>query len=148
MITIEVVNDVSDELIEAFARLIPQLSSSGCQPGAEGLGKIVFSTATLLYIARDSERQNEIVGTLTLAIYHIPTGTKAWIEDVVVDEGARGKRIGELLCQAALDQAKSAGAKGVDLTSRPARVAANRLYQRMGFQLRKTNSYRYNFPKN
>jgi len=148
MITIEVIKDVTAELVEAFEHLIPQLSSSGFKVGAEGLGKIVYSPATQLYIARDSERQNEIVGTLTLAMYHIPTGTKAWIEDVVVDEGARGKRIGELLCQAALDQAKSAGAKGVDLTSRPARVAANRLYQRMGFQLRETNSYRYNFTKN
>jgi len=148
------VHQVTDELMAAFERLVPQLSSSGRKPSRDEITQIVESPATVLYIARDPDRQGaqggsqgEIVGTLTLAMYRIPTGLKAWIEDVVVDESARGKRIGELLCLAAIERAKAAGAKGVDLTSRPSREAANRLYQRMGFQKRDTNSYRFNFPK-
>ena len=105
------------------------------------------SPATILYIARDPQRQDEIVGTLTLALYRIPTGLRAWIEDVVVDAGARGQGIGEALTRAALQRAQAEGAREVDLTSRPSREAANRLYQRLGFLKRETNSYRYNFPE-
>ena len=86
-----------------------------------------------------------IVGCLTLVIYRIPTGVKAWIEDVVVDEAARGHGIGELLNRAALDEARRRGIKGVSLTSRQSREAANRLYQRIGFTQRQTNVYRYDF---
>jgi ribosomal protein S18 acetylase RimI-like enzyme len=141
------VHQITDEMMAAFDRLMPQLTSSGRKPSREEMTQIVESPATVLYIARDPDREGEIVGMLTLAMYRIPTGLKAWIEDVVVDESARGKRIGELLCLAAIERAKAAGAKGVDLTSRPSREAANRLYQRMGFQKRETNSYRFNFPK-
>jgi ribosomal protein S18 acetylase RimI-like enzyme len=141
------VHQVTDEIMAAFERLVPQLSSSGRKPSREEITQIVESPASVLYIARDPDRQGEIIGTLTLAMYRIPTGLKAWIEDVVVDESARGKRVGEMLCLAAIERAKTAGAKGVDLTSRPSREAANRLYQRMGFQKRDTNSYRFNFPK-
>ena len=84
-----------------------------------------------------------IVGSLTLAMFRIPTGVRAWIEDVVVDDSARGHGAGESLNQAALDFAKANGAITVDLTSRPSREAANRLYQRMGFKLRESNLYRY-----
>jgi ribosomal protein S18 acetylase RimI-like enzyme len=86
-----------------------------------------------------------IVGSLTLVLYRIPTGLKAWIEDVVVDEAARGHGVGELLNRAALDEARTRGVKGVSLTSRPSREAANRLYQRIGFTQRQTNVYRYDF---
>ena len=84
-----------------------------------------------------------IVGMLALIIFRIPTGVRAWIEDVVVDSGLRGRGAGEALTRAAIDIAGARGAKTVDLTSRPSREAANRLYQKVGFELRQTNVYRY-----
>jgi ribosomal protein S18 acetylase RimI-like enzyme len=84
-----------------------------------------------------------IVGSLTLALYRIPTGVKAWIEDVVVDADARGQGVGDALNRAAIDAARQRGAKHVSLTSRPSREAANRLYQRLGFELYPTTLYRY-----
>lgn len=140
VITIEVVETVDDELVAAFELLIPQLSRSNPPPGAEGLGVIVDSEASTLLVARDGDR---IVGSMTLAMFPIPTGVRAWIEDVVVDEGARGKGVGRLLNERALEIARDAGARTVDLTSRPSREAANRLYQRIGFVQRDTNVYRY-----
>ncbi len=143
MISITEVTGITDEIVAALERLIPQLSPSGLYPNREELAAIVASPATTLFVARDLERQNAIIGTLTLALYRIPTGLHAWIEDVVVDEAARGQGAGEALCRAALIHAKAAGADYVDLTSRPSREAANRLYQRMGFQKRDSNVYRY-----
>jgi ribosomal protein S18 acetylase RimI-like enzyme len=140
MVEIEEVTKVDDELVEAFARLIPQLSSSSPPPTERELAAIVTSRSTALFVARDGGR---IVGSLTLALFRIPTGLRAWIEDVVVDSEARGKGVGEALNRAAIEHAKRAGAKTVDLTSRPSREAANRLYQRIGFVQRKTNVYRY-----
>jgi ribosomal protein S18 acetylase RimI-like enzyme len=141
------VKQVTDEIVAAFARLVPQLSTTAPVPGKSELTQIVESPATVLLIARDPERQGEIVGSLTLALYRIPTGTRAVIEDVVVDTSARGKGIGELLSRAGLEHARQAGARSVDLTSRPSREAANRLYQRIGFERRETNAYRYTFSK-
>ncbi len=135
--------EVTDELIGAFMWLVPQLSASNPPPTREALQEMVDSPATVLFIARDPEQGGQIVGSLTLALFRIPTGIRAWIEDVVVDVAARGKGVGEALTRAALDRAKQAGAVTVDLTSRPAREAANRLYRRIGFQLRDTNVYRY-----
>ncbi len=137
------VTQVTDEIVHAFQRLVPQLSSSSRPPTREELAEIVTSPATVLLIARDPDANDQIVGTLTLALFRIPTGLRAWIEDVIVDEKARRKGIGEALCRAALERARQAGAKTVDLTSRPSREAANRLYQRLGFELRETNTYRY-----
>ena len=137
---IEIATEVTDELVAAFGRLIPQLSSSSPPPGREHLAAIVDDPFTVLYLARVDGR---IVGSLTLALYHIPTGLKAWIEDVVVDESARGHGVGEALNATAIDEARRRGAKDVSLTSRPAREAANRLYQRLGFQPYETNVYRY-----
>ena len=134
------VHAVDDELLEAFNRLIPQLSSSSPPPTREHLEALVDSEDTVLFVARVDGR---ILGSLTLACYRIPTGTKAWIEDVVVDADARGHGLGALLNQAALDEARSRGAKDVSLTSRPSREAANRLYRRIGFEPRETNVYRY-----
>jgi ribosomal protein S18 acetylase RimI-like enzyme len=131
---------VTPELTAAFERLIPQLSSSNPPPPAAALEEIVASPATVLLVARID---GEIVGSLTLALFRIPTGLRAWIEDVVVDGGARGRGVGEALNQAALAHARSVGARTVDLTSRPSREAANRLYQRIGFVERETNVYRY-----
>ena len=140
--TTEVV-EVDDELVAAFERLTPQLSSSSPAPGADELAAIVASPATVMFIARNVDT-GEIVGSLTLALFRIPTGLRAWIEDVVVDETVRGQGVGASLNHAALERARQEGAKTVDLTSRPTRQAANRLYQRLGFVQRETNVYRFN----
>jgi len=132
---------VTPEMVEAFARLVPQLSSSPA-PSAADLEAIVASPASVLLIATDPS--GATVGSLTLALFRVPTGVRAWIEDVVVDESARGAGTGEALVMAALDRAESEGAKSVDLTSRPSREGANRLYVRLGFETRETNVYRYN----
>jgi ribosomal protein S18 acetylase RimI-like enzyme len=136
---IALATELTDELVQAFRRLIPQLSSSAPVPGRAELSAILDSPATLL-VARDAER---IVGTLTLAVYPAPSGTRAWIEDVVVDEEARGQGVGDALTREALRLAHEAGARTVDLTSRPAREAANRMYEKAGFRKRETNVYRY-----
>ena len=131
---------VDDELVDAFARLIPQLSRSNPPPTRAELDELVRSEASHLLVAQNAD--GSIVGSLTLVVFRIPTAVRAWIEDVVVDEGARGQGVGELLNRTALDLAAKAGAKTVDLTSRPSREAANRLYQRLGFKPRETNVYR------
>jgi ribosomal protein S18 acetylase RimI-like enzyme len=131
---------VSDELVAAFARLVPQLSRSSPVPGEAELAEIVASPATVLLVAREADT---IVGSLTLVVFRIPTGVRAWVEDVVVDESARGRGVGEALSREALRRAAAAGARTVDLTSRPSREAANRLYRRLGFELRDTNVYRW-----
>lgn len=133
---------VDDELVDAFARLIPQLSSSSPAPDEVQLRELVDNADTALFLARVD---GEIIGSLTLAFYRIPTGLKAWIEDVVVDDAARGHGVGHALNMAALKEAQRRGAKDVSLTSRPSREAANRLYQRIGFEARETNVYRYKF---
>ena len=140
MVTIEEVKEVNAELVRAFERLVPQLSSSNPAPTEKELVAIVTSRSTVLFIARD---EGEIIASLSLVLFRIPTGLRAWIEDVVVDAAGRGKGVGELLSRAAIDRAEKAGAKTVDLTSRPSREAANRLYQRLGFALRDSNVYRY-----
>ena len=137
---IERAGAVTDELVDAFARLIPQLSSSNPPPGRDQLQAIVSSPSCVLFVARVDGR---IVGSLTLATFPIPTGVRAWIEDVVVDGDARGHGVGEALNMAAIEEARSRGAITVELTSRPSREAANRLYRRIGFVERETNVYRY-----
>jgi ribosomal protein S18 acetylase RimI-like enzyme len=127
-------------LVEAFVRLIPQLSKNSPPPTHGELAEMVNSDASDVLIARVD---GVILGTLTLITFRIPTGVRAWIEDVVVDDAARGHGVGDALNRFALDVAKAKGAKTVDLTSRPSREAANRLYQRIGFQPRDTNVYRY-----
>lgn len=140
-VVVEQATIANAELIEAFQRLIPQLSSSNPPPTQEELAEIISAPSTVLFIARLDEH---IVGTLTLATFRIPTGVRAWIEDVVVDSAARGHGVGEALNQAAILEAHHRGAITVDLTSRPSREDANRLYQRIGFVARDTNVYRYN----
>lgn len=145
-LSVEVADEVTPELVDAFARLVPQLSTSSPPPGKEELAELVGAAGTSVLVARlasDGETRGDIVGTLTLVVFRIPTGMRAWIEDVVVDDSARGRGVGEALTMHAIDIARDAGAKTVDLTSRPSREAANRLYQRLGFTLRETNVYRY-----
>ncbi len=134
------VTEVSEALMDAFARLIPQLSSSNPPPSRDEVVEMVESEASILFAA---EHEGVVVGTLTLVLFRIPTGVRAWIEDVVVDGDARGLGVGQALNQAALDRARQAGATTVDLTSRPSREAANRLYKRIGFVERTTNVYRF-----
>ncbi len=139
-VEIVVATAVDDPLVEAFDRLIPQLSSSSPPPTRAQLAELVDDDSIVLFMARVD---GVLLGSLTLAFYRIPTGLKAWIEDVVVDEAARGAGVGALLNRAALDEARRRGAKDVSLTSRPSREAANRLYVRLGFVPRDTNVYRF-----
>lgn len=129
-----------DELVNAFARLIPQLSRSSPPPSREELEATVGRDGTTVFVTRLDGR---LVGSLTLVVYRIPTGLRAHIDDVVVDEAASGHRIGEALCRAAIDKAAALGAKNVDLTSRPDREAANHIYEKLGFERRETNVWRY-----
>lgn len=135
--------EASAALLQALHRLIPQLSSSATPLTLEELAAIVGSDASVLLVARDGEGDGEVLGALTLAVFRVPTGVRAWIEDVVVDETSRGRGVGAALVRAALARAEQTGARSVDLTSRPSRDAANRLYLRLGFEQRQTNVYRY-----
>jgi len=139
-VVVEPLHTVDDDVVEAFARLVPQLSSSSPAPDEAELKAIVTSDGTVIFVARLDGR---IVGSLTFVTFRIPTGMKAWIEDVVVDESVRGRGVGELLNRAALGEARRRSIDSVSLTSRPSRDAANRLYQRIGFEPRETNVYRY-----
>jgi ribosomal protein S18 acetylase RimI-like enzyme len=138
-VNIEVVQDVSDEVVKAFGRLLPQLSRSAEALVAEALCTLVSWQGNRLLVARVD---GQIMGALTLVIFPIPTGLRAWIEDVVVDEAARGRGVGAALTQEAIRLARAEGARTVDLTSRPSRAAANRLYERVGFRLRDSKVYR------
>jgi len=135
-----------DDLTAAYARLLPQLNPAYTPPSRAQLQTILDGGATELWIARHTPSA-QIIGALALVIFTTPTGTHAWIEDVVVDESWRGQGIGRELTLAAIQRAAERGAKAVDLTSRPQREAANRLYAGMGFELRPTNLYRYPLGK-
>lgn len=134
------INRFSNRVFNATLRLLPQLDPDSVLLSKEHLKGILKSKSTHFFIA---ELDNKIAGILTIAIYDIPSGTKVWVEDVVVDEALRGKGIGKALMLFSIDFAKSLGAKSIELTSRPSRVAANRLYQEMGFVIRETNVYKY-----
>jgi ribosomal protein S18 acetylase RimI-like enzyme len=142
-IEIAVATRVNEELVAAFTRLIPQLSRSAPVPTPDLIREIVEAQASTVLIARDLRDHGRIVGMLTLIVFRIPTGVRAWIEGVVVDETVRGRGVGEGLSQEAVRRAVELGARTVELTSRPSREAANRLYQRLGFALRDSNVYRY-----
>ncbi len=125
-----------DELVAAFTRLMPLLNDSP-PPSGDDIAEIIRTGH--LYVAKDPA----IVGVLTLTLYRIPSGLSARIDDVIVATEARGRGIGEALTRAAIEHARAAGARGVNLTSHPRREAANRLYQRLGFERRETNTYVY-----
>jgi ribosomal protein S18 acetylase RimI-like enzyme len=139
VITVEVAREVTDQLVADLNRLIVQLSSSAAALERQDVGAIVGSPSTTLFVARED---GATVGTLTLVVFAIPSGMRAWIEDVVVDERTRGRGVGAALTLAAVGEAKRRGARSIDLTSRPSREAANALYQRLGFERRTTNVYR------
>lgn len=135
------VKKIASDIYEAFQRLIPQLDNTVPIPTKEKLIKIISSPSAYLFIAQD---QNKIIGTFTLIVYNTPTGDYAYLEDLVVDENSRGKGIGKKLILTALKIAKDKGVKVVNLTSRPSRKTANRLYKKIGFTRRETNVFRYN----
>jgi ribosomal protein S18 acetylase RimI-like enzyme len=140
---IKIVSEVTEELHQALQRLIPQLGAHKVPPTWGELEDLVRSECSFLLAARETDQSSPIVGILCLTVYRVPTGLRSLIEDVVVDEVARRKGIGEALVQKAIELAREAGADGVSLTSNPQREAANQLYQSMGFQLRQTNPYLY-----
>ena len=139
-VEVEAVHQVTDELVDAAARLLPQLSSSAAPLSVDELTRIASHEATTLFIARS---QGVIAGMLTLITFPLPSGLRARIEDVVVDQDARGQGVGTALTRAALDMAQQQGARSIDLTSRTSRVAATRVYQQLSFQHRDSNVYRY-----
>lgn len=139
----EIATQLTDEIVEAFNRLIPQLSTSAKIPSNAELEELITAGCNSVILVRHEDFDDRIMGTLTLVTFRIPTGIRSWIEDVVVDTAARGRGLGEALTMKALDIARERGAKTVDLTSRPSREAANRLYVRCGFVLRESNLYRY-----
>ena len=139
-VKVEIATSPTPALVEAVQRLTPQLSRSKPPPTAEEIAEIVTSPATDLFLATDDA--GTVLGMSTLAVFRIPTGLRAWIEDVVVDEAGRNQGVGAALTRAMIDRAAELGCLTVDLTSRPSREAANRLYQKLGFQVRETNVYR------
>ena len=142
-VQIERVTSVDDALVAAFALLTPQLSSSSPPPGRAELDEVVGDAGNHLLIARDLTDDGRIVGTTTLVTFRIPTGMRAWIEDVIVDSACAGRGISYDITRHALDVARSLGCKTVDLTSRPSREAANHVYKKLGFVQRESNLYRY-----
>jgi GNAT superfamily N-acetyltransferase len=141
-VQVEILGTVTDEVVEAFGRLLPQLSGSAPPLGRADLEAITACPANTVLIARSGDT---ISGTLTLVMFPLPSGMRAWIEDVVVDESARRQGIAEALTREALRRARGAGARTVDLTSRPSRVAAGGLYEKLGFTIRETRLYRFTF---
>lgn len=130
---------VSDAIVTAFRNLIPQLSPNSPLPSKSDLEELINSNSTIVFLAE----KGSIIGTLTLVFNKIPTGNKVWIEDVVVDNAAKGKGVGEELIKFAIDYVSSKGINQINLTSSTERIAANKLYQRLGFEKRETNVYRF-----
>jgi GNAT superfamily N-acetyltransferase len=142
-IRIETASDVTPELEGALAMLLPQLNPNIPAPAADRLRELIAKESVTLLIARD---EAAIVGTATVIVYKTPAWNKALVEDVVVDESARGRGAGEALVRACIDVARRSGARMVELQSASFREAANRLYPRLGFERRDTNFYRLTFP--
>lgn len=139
---IEIVTKADDELLEAFQRLVPQLTNNNPPPAFDDLAALVQDAASTLMVARDDE--GVIIGALSLTVYRVPTGIRSIVEDVIVDISARGQGIGEALMLRAVELAREKGASNISLSSNPARVAANQMYVKMGFQKRNTNAYKMN----
>ena len=141
---IETQATVTDELLDALTRLIPQLKISSPRLTRDDVAALVSSDSVTLLTAR-ADASARIVGMLTLIVYRVPTGVRARIEDVVVDESARGRGVAVELVRRALEIAREKGADGVALTSNPRRETANKLYQKVGFKRWETNVYFYKF---
>lgn len=142
-VVVEELVEVTPDVVDAFEHLVPQLSRSSPPPDEAALTELVEAPGTVVLLARDGGVGGPVIGSLTLVTFRTPTGVRAWIEDVVVDAEVRGRGVGEALNRVALEAARARGCKTVDLTSRPSREAANRLYRRLGFTPRETNVYRF-----
>ncbi len=138
---VESVTDASPEIHAALARLLPQLNPTLPVPDMERLRRLIADPDVTLLIARDGDA---IVGTTTVIVYTTPFWIKARLDEVVVDSGARGEGVGEALIRAALDVGRERGAQVAELQSGrgPAREAAHRLYERLGFRIRETDVFR------
>jgi ribosomal protein S18 acetylase RimI-like enzyme len=139
-IRVEIIREPSEELVDTFGRLLPQLSTTARPLDRAAVDRLVGCDANTVLVAR---ADGAITGTLTLVLLPLPSGLRGRVEDVVVDDTARGQGIAGLLIEEALRLARRAGARTVDLTSRPDRAAANRLYERLGFQARESTVHRY-----
>jgi ribosomal protein S18 acetylase RimI-like enzyme len=137
---VEIATEATPELLAGLNHLLPQLSTNAVPLTIADVAALLDSSAATVLVASDEGR---IVGSLTLVVFPIPSGLRAWIEDVVVDESARGAGVGEALTNAAIEEARRRHVRSIDLTTRPSRESANRLYARLGFGLRETNVYRY-----
>ena len=133
------VTECSANLVEVLEQLLPQLSSSATMPSEEYIERMLNNENFYLFVA---EHEGAIVGMLSLVVVDIPTGRKAWIEDVVVDSRARGLHIGQALVEEAKVCAKEVGAKKIYLTSNPSRKAAHALYKKCGFEEYDTTVFR------
>ncbi len=142
---IEIVTQATEELWDAFQRLVPQLTSNNPPPSRDDLADLVKSESSTLIVARADD--DSVIGAACVTVYRVPTGIRAIIEDVIVGATARGQGVGEALVRHCLALAREKGAHGISLTSNPKREAANRLYQRMGFEKRETNAYFYRLQK-
>jgi len=141
---IERVTHADEALVATVASLLPQLAPHRAPPDLRALQELCAAPDTYLLVAHDGD---DVLGMLTLLLYRVPTGFRGWIHDVVVDEAARGRGVGEALTREALRLAQEAGAITIELTTRPEREAANRLYQRLGFEPRHTNAYIWRPPR-
>ena len=139
-VQVEIAHEVTEELVEGLNSLLPQLSTHAAPLNTTDVAELLASPSTVVFVARNEGR---LVGSLTLVVFPIPTGLRAWIEDVVVDETARGAGVGEALTNAAIEESRRRHVRSIDLTTRPSREAANRLYARLGFERRETNVYRF-----
>lgn len=137
---ITALDHVDDDTLVAMRKLVGQLSSSAPPLTTEQLAGVIETKSCTIFVAIID---GEIRGALTLVTFPIPTGIRAWIEDVVVDVATRGQGVGSALTRRALDVARDRGARTVDLTSRPSREEANSMYEKLGFRRRDTNVYRY-----
>ncbi len=138
-VRIESATEASAELQGVLAALLPQLGQSVPVPSLDHLKAMVADPAVTLLLARDG---SEILGTAAVVVYTTPIWVKARIEDVVVDQAARGRGVGEALVKECIEVARHRGAAVVELQSARSREAANRLYSRLGFELRDSNVYR------
>lgn len=130
----------AEELTAALQSLVPQLSRSNPPPTLGAVRAMLAHDAITQFVARRDD--GSIVGVSTLAAFPIPTATRGWVEDVIVDEASNNQGIGRMLLDAMVARAREIGCKTVDLTSRPTREAANHLYRKAGFEMRETNVYR------
>ncbi|MFU8827635.1 MAG: GNAT family N-acetyltransferase [Brevefilum sp.] len=140
---ISLMEQVDGEIVQAFARLIPQLTRHSPPPSRDDLAEMAQSGSVFVFLARLPDQHGEIIGSASLATFRTPTGLHGWIEDVIVDQSARRQGIGKALTEACLEKARALGLREVNLTSRSTRCSANLLYQAMGFIRRETNLYRY-----